>query len=332
LFPLLYRDTLPPAHKPEQQGMENQPNQPPTLPPVPVQPLTYATPIYEQSQTNTRFHQAAKASWVAPIVAFALSCLSRGMASEPGEKIGFLVLSLAMVAMIVAGLICGIVALCGMKRVGTRGIIAPAIVGVVLNLLILTVPLSLVLKASSSRLAARRASAAAARVPAPITSPQSALRQTGWVGSLVTPKYHLTIIAFAEGHADTLDFMSHFTTPCLPLVLSADNRAGSNSFTVNADGATLRFADGKVVTSLRTRDVFNTDPNESLKLQGKFGSPFTVKAGELVDTRFLFIPTGLDLSKLTSITLTVDDKPQTFYGEIVTAAEKTQRMNKPDTK
>lgn len=76
---------------------------------------------------NTSFsHQAAKLSWACPIIILVLGMLSR----QAGVRV---IIEIASLAIIVAGLLCGIIALFGIRTHGKRGILAPAIVGILIN-------------------------------------------------------------------------------------------------------------------------------------------------------------------------------------------------------
>lgn len=127
--------------------MQNEENPPQPLPPPPppppapmpgptagvppLQPLGYHAPVPAASPRPNFYQQAAKASWVAPVVALVLGCLTRG-SSERSPMTGGIV-GLINVAMTFTGLVMGIVALFGVRKYGSRGILAPAIVGLVLN-------------------------------------------------------------------------------------------------------------------------------------------------------------------------------------------------------
>ena len=75
-------------------------------------------------------HQAAKLSWVCPIVIFALIAF--------GGRIGApLIMELLAFLLMVAGFLAGVVALFGIRAYGIRGILAPAIAGIILNSLLL---------------------------------------------------------------------------------------------------------------------------------------------------------------------------------------------------
>ena len=72
--------------------------------------------------------QAAKASWIAPLVAFGLNVLTQGL---PGQ--GRLVAGVASLIIYVVGLVAGVTALTWMKQYGRERILIPAIVGICIN-------------------------------------------------------------------------------------------------------------------------------------------------------------------------------------------------------
>ena len=74
--------------------------------------------------------QAAKASWICPIVIFLLFAFGHQVAAR-------VVLELIALVLIVAGISLGVAALFGIRKHGKKGILAPALVGIVLNGLLL---------------------------------------------------------------------------------------------------------------------------------------------------------------------------------------------------
>ena len=73
----------------------------------------------------TFIHKAARASWMLPIVAAIASNLVRPRSA--------LFADLIMLALIVTGFVLGLMALFGVSRVGRKGVLVPAIIGVILN-------------------------------------------------------------------------------------------------------------------------------------------------------------------------------------------------------
>jgi hypothetical protein len=102
-------------------------------------------PPLPTGQVKTIFHQAATASIFAPVLSIAINVLSSsGLNQLQGEaklKMGMIVASFAGFIMIL-GLICGIIGLCGIPKHGTKGLLWKSVVGIIipLGLVLLAVP------------------------------------------------------------------------------------------------------------------------------------------------------------------------------------------------
>jgi hypothetical protein len=84
------------------------------------------------SETKAFAHQAAKLSWVCPIIIFLLLVAGKQVSSP-------VILDLIALLLIVVGLLFGVIALFGISKHGTKGILAPAIVGIIINGLLLLI-------------------------------------------------------------------------------------------------------------------------------------------------------------------------------------------------
>jgi hypothetical protein len=103
---------------------------PPLPPPLPVQPIGYATPQPPHVPGKSNFaQQAAKASWMAPVIAIILGFL----ANNSRDRSGSLIMAFANMGLITIGFALGIVALLGIRRHGREGVLGPAIIGLVIN-------------------------------------------------------------------------------------------------------------------------------------------------------------------------------------------------------
>jgi hypothetical protein len=101
-------------------------------------------------------HQAAKLSWVCPVLVFVILMFSR----QIGMRV---IIELVSLLLIVAGLVFGIVALFRIRIQGKSGILAPAIVGIVINGLLLFIFVTNFMAAKA------RAQRQRGDVPSPIT-------------------------------------------------------------------------------------------------------------------------------------------------------------------
>jgi hypothetical protein len=76
--------------------------------------------------------QAAKASWLAPILVWFLGALGAGLGARViVDSIGLL--------LIIGGLLLGILSLLGIRKHGAQGILLPAVVGITINALLLVI-------------------------------------------------------------------------------------------------------------------------------------------------------------------------------------------------
>jgi hypothetical protein len=91
---------------------------------------TQSPPTTPPQQTTASAHKAAKASWILAILS--LIVVAYGSRVGPIGSIVFIGLLL-----IVVGLALGVVALFGIRKHGTKGILASAIVGITFNGLLL---------------------------------------------------------------------------------------------------------------------------------------------------------------------------------------------------
>ena len=83
--------------------------------------------------TNPFAPQAAKASWVSFLFAYGFAYFARGF-TDPLTKPIF---ALGVALFMVIGFVLGIIALFGIRKYGTKGILIPALVGIILNGVIL---------------------------------------------------------------------------------------------------------------------------------------------------------------------------------------------------
>jgi hypothetical protein len=76
--------------------------------------------------------RAARASWIAPLVAVVLNCCTV-VSGFRNSRESNLIVGYASYAIYIFGLIAGIVALTKLGRYGSKGILIPALIGVAIN-------------------------------------------------------------------------------------------------------------------------------------------------------------------------------------------------------
>jgi len=87
-------------------------------------------PPPQKYRTKAFAYQAARASWLGPVVIFVLFAFGHQVEAR-------VILELIALALILAGICLGIIALFGIRKHGKKGILAPALVGLIFNGLLL---------------------------------------------------------------------------------------------------------------------------------------------------------------------------------------------------
>ena len=115
------------------------PSGPPPIPPNSAYPPHYANATYGPLRADF-YQQAARASWIAPLIVVALNFLNQS-AKQPGvrpDRTAALVVGGISFVLILAGFALAIVALLGIRKRGANGVLGPAIAGLIINGLLLS--------------------------------------------------------------------------------------------------------------------------------------------------------------------------------------------------
>src|SRR2546427_492399 len=104
------------------------------------------------TQTTGFPHQAAKASWASAVIVFLLLMFG----GRTGAKV---IIEMIALLLLVVGLVLGVIALFGIRKHGTRGILAPALAGILISGLLVFI---FVTNFLAARAKARRAATTAA--------------------------------------------------------------------------------------------------------------------------------------------------------------------------
>jgi len=93
---------------------------------APLAPPTHTSPVSSSAQ------QAAKTSWLAPLIVIIFNFVIKN-ASLPPSQARSRVIAVVSLLLYLGGLVLAVYALSQVRRVGRKGVLAPALVGLVLN-------------------------------------------------------------------------------------------------------------------------------------------------------------------------------------------------------
>jgi hypothetical protein len=290
-------------------------------------PGQYPPPLPQQApRRNSFYDQAAKASWRAPILAFLFGFCTMSMRDK--DRTAALIMGSANGLIILIGILATLVALYGgiVRRV--KGVIVPAVIGLIVNGLIIFAIVSVFFagfKLSQLKVQQARQQALA---DAERQGHDAAEKYPGWIGFIKLPGG--ATIGITEMNSDapmSREIKSMFLMPCMILNLAADNSSGSAPVVLDPDSAEFHFNDGRVLKAIDTRSVFSTAHEDRDKWMTKAGPRTAPARGKMVDG-MLLLPDGTSLVDLTEIVINIDGRPLAIPGRYLSVAEKTDLMER----
>lgn len=262
-------------------------------------------------------------------MAFALHSVTREVQGQ--YRAVALVIGVVNLLLIVAGLVLGIIALSGMRKPGTRSILAPALVGTILSLLLLTagVGLIVVLARHKKAMAAKAARAAAAAVGRPMLTQKqiddSTIAYPGFVGTRRFGGAMLSAMTLAPDSPVAKDYRVDSRVAFLVVTLSIDSAQPVTTTVV--DAADLQVSVGSGADGLRSallpKDLFpatSTDPR--IIVAGDVRSTLKVEANQHSDGMPVFLPADIDPSQIRFFRIRVNGESVDIPGVYLTAQQK----------
>ena len=277
------------------------------------------------------YQQAAKFSWMAPLVAILLGCCTVGVRSA-GPAVGFAIAGLQLL-LILGGLGAGIFALVGAKRYGSSGIVGPAVTGIVLNTLIIGLNIVLFTMLMSGKVPFQRARAGGGGAVGTSAAPKSRqqiqqegedafMKQAGWVGVLPHRGAVITLVTVPDSAPIAAEMIGNLGTPVSLLVVGVDNSNGGDSFSIDPAGASVTFTDGTTQPMPDVVTVLNSVKKDRDQFVRQFSPPYEVMPGRQLVGKFMFLPPGTDPSRIARVSVKIDGKPANVAGRFMTADEK----------
>lgn len=99
-----------------------------------TQPVEKEPVLKESKHSENYYKQAAKASWIIPLITLGIMIFMNSYLEKATSAIPVLVVSIIVFSFYIVGIVSGSVALFGIKLYGPKGILAPSIIGILVNL------------------------------------------------------------------------------------------------------------------------------------------------------------------------------------------------------
>jgi hypothetical protein len=277
--------------------------------PPPIPPLL--------SQKN-KFQELARASWIAPLIGVVVNVAMVGAQVSPTSK-----LKLIGGAFCLVGFLCGLVALCGIPKYGTKGILGSAILGLsITGLMIVLATIGFV--AVKKRVAQRQQDAAQATQE----GKDAFLDYPGWLGKVQVSGGIIIVASINELSAGSKEYNSHFDKKFSMVSLAVNNLAGTDTLVVDPYSLQIVNADGSIQSCAKSDEVSSAVTTDRQGFIAHFSAPISVPAGQQSVDRFGFFTTGTDYSKAVAITALVNGQEVKISGQYFTPEQKKEMFNR----
>jgi hypothetical protein len=297
------------------------PSQPPPLPP---RFPPGGSPIKQRRQGF--FVQAAKASWRAPFIAILLGFCTFTMRDK--DRTVAMIIGSANGLIICLGMLLAITALYGAFVRHVKGIITPAIIGLIINSLLVFSFYSVM--SSSRRMAEtmRQQARQNALDDMERQGRETAEKYPGWLGFGRLASN--TVIGVTQLNDDAPmagEMKSWFGTRCSLMNVAVDNSLGAGPVNIDQDSIELHFSNGRVLKAINTRSVFNTAREDRDKWLQKSGMRVTPPHAKLTDG-VAFLPDRTDLTDLAEVVISVNGEPIAIPGHYYSVQEKAELLER----
>ena len=282
------------------------------------------------------YRNAAKAAWVAPLIAIAVNYANSPPPKEPHVR---LVNGWICFGLILTGLVCGILALRGTATYRRASILVPAIIGVSFNGLVIIALLAVIHLAGkvSTASAAMRQQQQQQRLRAEMDEGAREGRQSiteygGWVGRITTPSAAIGVTSLDDRSPMARRILDDLPVSCSIVVIAARPAPSHDGVRLEPSSLTMELADGSTLHALDGRSILSRakdDPNGALL---RFNAACRADPTQNAYEALALIPAGTDLHDLRSVTLRVNGKPIKVPGRFMTAEERRTSLENAPSK
>lgn len=262
------------------------------------------------------YRNAAKAAWVGPLAAAFINATNQTNQS-PDDWRGRAVISIACGALVLIGFFAGIIALTGAVRYRRVSIIAPAIIGVSFNSLVIVTALILVY--SGTKVSTARATAQKQHDMAQGAEEmrQSLTDYGSWIGTKSTSIAGFAVMSVDDRSPTGRRFQHDLPVPCSVLMITARPTHADDTLEFDTSTLRMRFADGHATKSLNSASILAQAKDDPQHVLQRLGSGLRPDQAQNAYGAVCLIPPGVDLRNLVSVTFRVNSIPITIRGEFL---------------
>ena len=291
--------------------------------PIPAHPAEVIPPPLSpcSADKNTFFHQAARASFWAPIVALAIGLFTASQREkDPAMTMVIGVLNSLLIA---GGLALAVIALIGMRKVGRQRILGYALAGLIINALVVVSMVIIWITVRDLRQKLDAKQAAAQVVADRKAGEDSILGFPGWVGAGHVGAAELVICSINANSPMARVLNAELTSPVGLMVISVQNGA-SSAVQIDCASVELVAAGQEPVRALTNDAFFAMFRKESQRWRSRYEDPRVVPPNSKIQDGIAAIPLQVDLAKIAFVRLRVDGQTVEIPGRILSVLEKQE--------
>lgn len=270
---------------------------------------------------STFFHQAARASFWAPIVALAIGLFTASQRDQDRSMAMFIGVLNSL--MIVGGLVLAVIALIGMRKVGRRRILGYALAGLIINSLLVVSMVDIWRAAKDLRQKLDAKQAAAQAAVDHKAGEDSFLSFPGWVGTTHVGATEIVIYSMDPNSPVGRLWNSELTSPVGLMLVSVRNGA-SSPVQIDCGSVELVAAGQEPIRALTNDAFFAMFRNEPQKVRSRFGDPRLVSRNSKMNDGITPIPLHTDFSKIAFARIRIDGQTVEIPGRLLSVLEKQQ--------
>lgn len=258
-------------------------------------------------------YQAAKISWIFPLIAMALgNFIMPGTHSASGK----MAVAAVAILLVLSGLVLSIAVLAGVRRHKAKGVLGSAGIGLVLNGIFIASFTAGYLSAREHRQTLNQDPAQAAQA--------AFLDHPGWLGNATLNGANIAV-ASVNDRSEWAEYVNAlFDKQISHIQITCDNGSGTVPVVIVPDSATLMRQDGTSETSLSQRTVLESARADRDAFIKRFLGPVTVPAGGTELQAVAFFPRGVDMTNVAAVKMTVNGEDLFVRGEYLQPASKRQ--------
>lgn len=273
--------------------------------------------------------QAAKASWAAPLIALLLGCVSFQIRMD--EPVVGIIIGVVNALLIVGGFALAVTALAGVRKHGASGILASAIIGLLINGILIIAMIWLMVRGDLYRqpLTPAQQTVRQRVTTSPVQAGRDAVEKyPGWFGAANLDGAVITITSLADESDAVQDLGTGFSSPISVVSVAINNTRGRQTLRVDPSSLQLRHRDGSITQALATSQAELAAKSDAKPTVRRMSSTQQVPAAGAMTNAMAFLPSGTNWRDVDQVTVQIDGRPLTIVGAFLSVEQKADLLRR----